>query len=128
MQLETQNPYHDINWAALYRKLFAVTQRCAGQMPHIVDGISPEDLTNIVLLAFLESSNGLGWSPKIGPLDKFLIGVLKHKMVDCLRRQGKIAGSIDDARFIARLEATQSPQTDRDSLLSFRGLQKEITN
>jgi hypothetical protein len=67
--------------------------------------VSVEDLPHQVLLMFLESPDNLGWDPSKGPLERFLLGVLKHKLQDHRRRHAHIAGSTDDALF-----ASQIPQ------------------
>lgn len=58
-------------------------------------GISAEDLVKETLTSFLESCNGLGWSEKQGPLETFLGGVLLNKARTHLRRDKKVAGSLD---------------------------------
>lgn len=58
-------------------------------------GVSAEDLVTETLNAFLESSNGLGWSEKQGRLETFLGGVLLNKARTHFRRDKKVAGSLD---------------------------------
>jgi DNA-directed RNA polymerase specialized sigma24 family protein len=58
-------------------------------------GVSAEDLVKETLTAFLDSSNGLGWSEKQGLLETFLGGVLLNKARTHFRRAKKIAGSLD---------------------------------
>ena len=59
-------------------------------------GVLAEDLVKETLTAFLESSNGLGWSEKQGSLETFLGGVLLNKARTHFRRDKKVAGSLDD--------------------------------
>ncbi len=59
-------------------------------------GVSAEDLVNETIIAFFESSNGLGWSEKKGRLETFLGGVLLNKARTHLRRDEKVGGSLDD--------------------------------
>lgn len=58
-------------------------------------GVSAEDLVRETLNAFLESSNGLGWSEKQGRLETFLAGVLLNKARTHFRHEKKVAGSLD---------------------------------
>ena len=77
------------------------------RVPDVFDGRSMEDLPSEVLLMFLESSNRLGWNPEKGSLDKFLFGVLKHKMIDHARRQLRTStGSLDDPDFQSRKQVS----------------------
>jgi DNA-directed RNA polymerase specialized sigma24 family protein len=81
-------------------------------MPDVFDGVSGEDLPMEVLTQFLASPNGLGYDSARGPLDKFLIGVLKNKLKDHLRRQQRTAGSLDDPDFAQRVEEPRSIQPE----------------
>jgi DNA-directed RNA polymerase specialized sigma24 family protein len=62
----------------------------------VFDGNSAEDMPGIVLLEYFESETGLGWNPAVCPLNRFLMVVLKRRMIDRLRRQQFIVGSLDD--------------------------------
>lgn len=88
-----------------YKKLCILAGLYSHWMPDICNGVSLEDLPNQVILVFLESPNNLGWDSTRGPLVRFLLGVLKHKIKDHLRRQGRVAGSIDDPDFISKVPA-----------------------
>lgn len=50
------------------------------------------------------SINGLGWQPAKGDLPTFLCGVLRHKLLDHLKRQRHTAGSFDDRAFRESVE------------------------
>jgi hypothetical protein len=58
-------------------------------------GVSAEDLVKETLNAFLDSSNGLGWSEEKGSPETFLCGVLLNKARMHFRREKKVAGSLD---------------------------------
>jgi len=103
MQPENLDLYERINWEVVYERLYMVALHSTDQMPDIFDGVSAEDVVTQVLCAFFESPNGLGWDPAKGPLDRFLLGVLKHKMIDHVRRDRRIAGSFDDPSFTTEL-------------------------
>ena len=120
MKPEKYHLYDNINWAAVYTRLHLVASRCADGMADVFDGVSPEDIVSQVLSTFFESSNGLGWNPANGPLDRFLMGVLKHKIVDRIRRQNRIAGSVDDPEFANRIYLVQPTNSEESTELSKR--------
>lgn len=89
-------------------------------MPEIFDDMSVEDVVGDVLVTFFASPNALRWNPSIGPLDKFLMGVLRHKIIDRLRREISFskhtAGSLDDPGFARKIGTSiaASPPTDQE--------------
>lgn len=99
MKPEKYQLYEGIDWAQIYTRLFFVASRSTVQMPDIFDGVSAEDLVIQALSTFFEDPNGLGWNPTRGSLDRFLLGVLKHKAIDHIRRQERMMGSVDDPDF-----------------------------
>jgi DNA-directed RNA polymerase specialized sigma24 family protein len=103
MQPKTYDSYEGINWEAVYERLHMVALHCTDLMPDIFDGVSAEDVVTQVLCTFFESPNGLGWDPLKGPLDRFLLGILKHKTVDHIRRDRQVAGSFDDPGFTTKI-------------------------
>lgn len=102
------------NWEVVYERLYMVALHSTDRMPDIFDGVSAEDLVTQVLCAFFESPNGLGWESAKGPLDRFLLGILKHKMVDHVRRDKHIAGSFDDPGFATELPPVYPKALDRE--------------
>ena len=106
--------YKNVDWADIYMKLLFVVSRCAAQMPDLFDGNSVEDIVTEVFSTFFEDPNGLGWNPEIGPLDRFLLGVAKNKTVDHIRRQRRIAGSLDDPDFVKRIHLMQATNKDQE--------------
>ncbi|HLJ25708.1 MAG TPA: sigma factor [Candidatus Angelobacter sp.] len=102
---------------SIFKRLCVYVRICRWRMPDIFDGRSAEDLPSEVLASFLESPDRLGWDPAKGPLYEFLLGVLNHKMIDHLRRQGRTAGSLDDPADLQRLagngdnQALQAPES-----------------
>lgn len=95
----------------VFKKLCLFARLSCWRMPDIFDGRSAEDLPSEVLTNYLESPDGLGWDPAIATLDTFLLGVLKNKMIDHLRRQWRTAGSLDDPDYLARISKNGSNKT-----------------
>jgi len=58
--------------------------------------LTSDRLNNETLTAFFAEPNGLGWKPSKGKLETFLVGVLKNKAKDHLRRERFVGGSLDD--------------------------------
>ncbi len=107
MKPEKYQVYEGVNWAHIYMRLLFVASCSTAKMPDIFDGVSAEDLVIQVFITFLEDPDGLGWTPKRGPLDRFLLGVLKYKTIDHLRRQERTIGSFDDPDFVQDLYVVQ---------------------
>lgn len=113
----------DVNWAEIYRKLYVYARLCSRYVSDIFDGNSAEDMPGIVLLEYFESQTGLGWNPAKGPLNRFLLGVLKNKMMDHLRRQRFTMGSLDDPDFgskIHKVRPTLKPEEPREAGLQLQ--------
>jgi DNA-directed RNA polymerase specialized sigma24 family protein len=100
--------YASTDWAELYRRLWVYAAGLACEAPDIFDGVSAADLVNETMLAFLMSPKALGWQPNRGELSVFLSGVMRHKFLDHLKRQRRVAGSIDDDAVRAALEGRAS--------------------
>jgi DNA-directed RNA polymerase specialized sigma24 family protein len=60
-------------------------------------GLDYEDVLGEVFKEFFESPDGLGWKESKGSLEAFLGRILHNKIVDHLRRQKHVGGSLDDA-------------------------------
>jgi DNA-directed RNA polymerase specialized sigma24 family protein len=114
MEPETSESYDEIDWAVVYERLRVVALHCADRMPDIFDGVSAEDVVTQVLSAYFESSNGLGWNPAIGPLDRFLLRVLRNRTIDRIRRQSRVAGSFDDPEFTKGVYRAQPKESESD--------------
>jgi hypothetical protein len=81
----------------VYKVLRVAAAKTVGGAYRTFDcGISAEDLVTETLEEFFDSPDGLGWKPSKGTMEQFLTVVLKRRAVDHLRRQGHIAGSLDD--------------------------------
>lgn len=86
-----------IDFERLYKVLFIRAVGVVRDASRCFDmGISAEDLVNETFIEFLESPNGLGWSEKRGSLDALLCGVLVNKARSHLRRDKKVAESLDE--------------------------------
>lgn len=86
-----------IDWERLYKVLRVAAAAATRGAPETFDvGVSATDLVQETILAFCESSNGLGWNADKGPIEKFLVSVLWNKARTHLRRQKKVGRSLDD--------------------------------
>lgn len=59
-------------------------------------GFDYKDVLGDVLRDFFESGDGLGWKESRGSLEAYLGKILHNKIVDHLRRQKHVTGSVDD--------------------------------
>lgn len=86
-----------IDWERVYKVLRVAAAAAVRGAPESFNvGVSAIDLVQETLVAFCGSSNGLGWNPAKGPIEKFLVSVLWNKARTHLRRQKKVGGSLDD--------------------------------
>ncbi len=89
--------WDDIDWDRVYKVLRVAAVTAVRGAPETFDvGVSADDLVQETLLAFWRSSNGLGWSPDKGTIEKFLASVLWNKARTHLRRQNKVGRALDD--------------------------------
>jgi DNA-directed RNA polymerase specialized sigma24 family protein len=87
----------DIDFEQLYKVLRVAAEAVLRDAPETFDmGVSAPDLAHETISAFLDSSNGLGWNPGRGTIEKFLVGVLWNKARTHLRKARRIGGSLDD--------------------------------
>ena len=99
---ETVNRFQNIDWTRLYKVLLVhaagVLRRYRG--PDTFDGGQDcEDVVAEVLKDFYRSPNGLGWKQSKGKLETYLGTVVHNKLLDRLRRQKHVSGSLDDPDF-----------------------------
>jgi len=98
--------FDQVDWERVYKVLLVAARTAVRNAPDTFDcGISAEDLVGEALFAFFSSSKALGWKPGKDTLasadetqksiERYLVGVLRHKAVDHLRRQKHVAGSLD---------------------------------
>lgn len=89
--------FDHVNWEEERKQLTVHAMIAAKGFPRIFDmGVSVEDVVADVLLEFFKSPNGLGWDPKRGRLHAFLRKRVKQRLIDHIRRDAKIAKSVDD--------------------------------
>lgn len=124
MAIEQESLCDNVNWPEIYRQLYVFARVCSRHVPDIFDGNSAEDMPNIVLLEYFESRTALGWNPGKGPLNRFLLGVLRNKFLDCLRRQRRTVGSLDDPEFGSRIYKHQ-PTLKPDAPCELQSLLRE---
>lgn len=125
--------FEGIDWERLWKRLFVAARYAAARAPDVFDGISVKDLVQETLAEFFASTDGLGWKASKGPLDKYLVGVLRKKAKMRLRRQRYMAGSFDDPE--SRLAEPSQPEavsaglefrSVRDRLLELVGNDREL--
>jgi len=96
------NRFQNIDWTRLYKALLV---QAAGILRHyrgpetFDGGQGCEDVVAEVLKDFYRSPNGLGWKEGKGKLETYLGAVVHNKLVDRLRRQKHVGGSLDDPDF-----------------------------
>ena len=116
--------FGNIDWAVLYKKLQIFADRlCGGANATFDCGLSGEDVVCEVLEKFFESSNGLGWTKKKGTLGNFLFKVVQNRVIDHLRRNKKMAGSLGEAGISLkamrrRTETDPLAKIEREKLVS----------
>jgi len=94
------NRFQNIDWARLYKALLvqaaSVLRHYRG--PETFDGGQDcEDVAAEVLKDFYKSPDALGWKESKGRLETYLGRIVHNKVVDRLRRQKHVAGSLDDS-------------------------------
>ena len=116
--------FENIEWTTLYKKLRIFADRlCGGAAATFDCGLSGEDVVCEVLEMFFWSPNGLGWTKKKGTLENFLFKAVQNKVIDHLRRNKKVAGSLDDTgvslkAMSSRAETHPLAKIEREKLLS----------
>lgn len=89
--------YQDVDWDRVYKVLRVAAAKTVGGAYRTFDcGLSAEDLVTETLEEFFDSPDGLGWRPSKGTMEQLLTTVLKRRAIDHFRRQGHVAGSLDD--------------------------------
>jgi hypothetical protein len=94
------NRFRNIDWGRLYKVLVVQAAVCLRHYrgPDTFDGGHDcEDVCAEVLKEFYASADALGWKESKGKLETYLGRIVHNKLVDRLRRQKHVAGSLDDA-------------------------------
>jgi len=85
--MKSANQYGNIDWERI-RKVLVVRE---GQLRRIaervVDETTPDELASEVIREFFNHRNRLGWDPKKGALEWFLVRLLDRKWIDCPGRE-----------------------------------------
>jgi len=93
----TARRFEGVDWDRIDKVLRVAADFAVRGAPDSFDcGVSAGDLVSETVTAFLADPNGLGWKPSKGMLEKFLVGVLKNKAKDHLRRDKFVGGSLND--------------------------------
>jgi len=93
------NRFRNIDWDRLYKVLVVQAAVCLRHYrgPDTFDGGHDcEDVCAEVLKEFYGSEDALAWKESKGKLETYLGRIAHNKLVDRLRRQKHIAGSLDD--------------------------------
>ena len=104
------NRFQNIDFERLYKIL---SLRAIGIVRHYggVDtfdgGFDHHDVVGDVFKDFFESCDGLGWKESKGTIDAYLGAILHNKIVDHLRRQKHVAGSLNDAQHLVLADSKQ---------------------
>ena len=86
-----------VDWESEYKQLIVAATSVARSFSETFDmGLSVEDVVGQVLGEFFGSRNQLGWNPKKGSLSAFLRPRVRLRLIDHIRRDKKVAGSLDD--------------------------------
>jgi DNA-directed RNA polymerase specialized sigma24 family protein len=89
------NQYANINWERI-RKILVVREGQLRIAERVVNATTTGDLASEVITEFLNHRNRLGWDPKKGALESFLLRVLDRKWMDHPIQEAKAGGSQDD--------------------------------
>jgi RNA polymerase sigma factor (sigma-70 family) len=102
--------FANIDWERIRKVLTVRAVQLRIIAERVVDAIEPYDLPDQVMVEFYGQPNRLGWDPKKGPLESFLLTVLHRRWIDHCRRETKIARSSDDSDTLSEPAAeTQKP-------------------
>ena len=93
------NRFQHVDVVRVYKVLLlramGIVRRYGG--PETFDGgLDYEDMVGEVFGEFFQSPDGLGWKESKGTIEAYLGRVLHNKIVDHLRRQQHVGGSLDD--------------------------------
>lgn len=106
------NRFKDQDWKRLYQVLL-ILANCARRRYNAAEtfdgGQDCEDVVVEVLATFFSSPDGLGWKESKGKLETYLGAVVRNKLVDRLRRQKHVAGSLDDPDYSAPAKLPAGP-------------------
>jgi RNA polymerase sigma factor (sigma-70 family) len=97
----TDDLFERIPWPEIYKRLRALAGWLTRDQSLVIDAVSADDLVSETLLDFLNSLDGLGWTPKRGSLETFLCTVLRNKFIDHLRRHRRNAGPPEESDLFA---------------------------
>jgi len=91
--MTSPNQYGNIDWGRI-RKVLVVREGLLRRIAErVVDETTPDDLASEVIREFFSQRNRLGWDPKKGPLECFLVRVLDRKWIDRPDREARAGAS-----------------------------------
>jgi DNA-directed RNA polymerase specialized sigma24 family protein len=111
---ESGTRYADIDWERIRKVLIVRAVQLRMIAEPVVDAMEPYELPDQVMSEFYGHPNRLGWDPKKGPLESFLLAVLHRLWIDHCRRETKIARSSDDGDTLS--EPAAEPQKQPEGL------------
>jgi DNA-directed RNA polymerase specialized sigma24 family protein len=93
------NRFQNVDFDRIYKVLslraMGIVRHYGG--PETFDvGFDYKDVLHEVFKEFFDSPDGLGWKESKGRIDAYLGKILHNRIVDHLRRQKHVAGSLDD--------------------------------
>lgn len=101
--------FPNLDWAAVWKRLYACAYRMSSDAPDLLDGASPSDLVQETLLAFFNSRRRPNWNEGRPAIEAFLLGILKHKVIDRQRRAKRLIPIETEDHCLVREELTTLP-------------------
>jgi DNA-directed RNA polymerase specialized sigma24 family protein len=102
----------DIDWERIRKVLIVRAVQLCRMAARVVDATTAEDLASEVIMEFFNHPKRMGWDPRNGPLEWFLVTVLNRRWIDHCRREAKVGGSFDDANTREPAEKLKDPLED----------------
>ncbi len=94
--MTSANQYGNIDWERIRKVLVVREGQLRGMAERAVGEATPGQLASEVIKEFLNHRNRLGWDPKKGPLESFLVRVLDRKWIDDHGREAKAEDRLED--------------------------------
>jgi DNA-directed RNA polymerase specialized sigma24 family protein len=109
------NRFQNVDFVRAYKVLslraMGIVRRYGGS-DTFDGGFDYEDVLGEVFKEFFDSPDGLGWKESKGSIEAFLGRVLHNKIVDHLRRQKHVGGSLDDTSQAAVSLSKSGPRVE----------------
>jgi DNA-directed RNA polymerase specialized sigma24 family protein len=86
----------NIDWERIRKVLVVRAVQLCRLAERVADTTTADDLACEVIMEFFNHPKRMGWDPKLGPLEWFLVTVLNRKWIEQCRREAKGGDSFDD--------------------------------